>query len=84
VDETLIETQARYLIKDSVHPTHAKQSTRQRRWHRRLCKLSWLHCQCSTEWWPKRLLHTPRVQRPMPRHGGRVDVAVTPMEGGVL
>jgi hypothetical protein len=40
--ETMIEQQARYLIEDRIHPTHAKQPTGVRRRHRRLRKLSWL------------------------------------------
>jgi hypothetical protein len=42
MNETVIESQARYLIEDRIHPTHGKQTTGIRRRHRRLRKLSWL------------------------------------------
>jgi len=42
MNETVIEAQARYLIEDRIHPTHAPHPTGVRRRHRRLRKLSWL------------------------------------------
>jgi hypothetical protein len=42
MNETVIETQARYLIEDRVRPTHGKLATSVRRRHRRIRKLSWL------------------------------------------
>ncbi|HEX3222556.1 MAG TPA: hypothetical protein VHR35_08310 [Nocardioides sp.] len=42
MNETVIETQARYLIEDRIHPTRGKQSTGVRRRHRKIRKLSWL------------------------------------------
>jgi len=42
MNETMIETQARYLIEDRIHATHRVRSTGGRRRHHRLCRLSWL------------------------------------------
>ena len=42
MNETMIETQARYLIEDRIHPTHRKQPTGVRRRHPRIRRLSWL------------------------------------------
>jgi hypothetical protein len=42
MNETVIETQARYLIEDRIHPTRAHRPTGVRRRHRRVRRLSWL------------------------------------------
>ena len=42
MNETVIETQARYLIEDRIHPTHRARSVDVPRRHRRLRRLSWL------------------------------------------
>ncbi|HET7432258.1 MAG TPA: hypothetical protein VFJ89_12190 [Nocardioides sp.] len=42
MNETVIETQARYLIEERIHPTHGKHVTGVRRRHRKIRRLSWL------------------------------------------
>jgi hypothetical protein len=42
MNETVIEAQARYLIEDRIHPTHAARPTGVRRHHRKIRRLSWL------------------------------------------
>jgi len=42
MNETVIETQARYLIEDRIHATHPRAVRRDGRRHRRLRKPSWL------------------------------------------
>jgi hypothetical protein len=42
MNETVIETQARYLIEERIHPTRQHLPTAVRRRHRRFRRLGWL------------------------------------------